>query len=72
MDAETYTRMPERLSMRETKVGGRALVTTFTDARAVSAADLDALYCRRWQVEAICVRSRRSWTWASCAPSPRP
>ena len=51
MDAETYARMPERLSMRETKVGGRVLVTTFTDARAVSAADLDALYCRRWQVE---------------------
>ena len=51
MDAETYASMPERLSMRETEIGGRILVTTLTDAKAVSAADVDALYGRRWQVE---------------------
>jgi hypothetical protein len=51
MDAETYASMPERLSMRETEVGGRILVTTLTDASAVTAKDIDALYGRRWQVE---------------------
>jgi len=51
MDAETYAAMPERLSMRETDIGGRVLVTTLTDAKTVSATDIDALYGRRWQVE---------------------
>lgn len=51
MDAETYASMPERLSMRETEIGGRILVTTLTDARTASATDIDALYDRRWQVE---------------------
>jgi hypothetical protein len=51
MDVETYESMPERLSMRETEVGGRILVTTLTDARTVTAKDIDALYGRRWQVE---------------------
>ena len=51
MDAETYAAMPERLSMRETDIGGRVLVTTLTDAKTVSAKEVDALYGRRWQVE---------------------
>jgi hypothetical protein len=51
MDAETYASMPERLSMRETEIGGRILVTTLSDAKTVSAQDIDALYGRRWQVE---------------------
>ncbi len=51
MDAETYESMPERLSMRETEIGGRILVTTLSDAKTVSATDIDALYGRRWQVE---------------------
>lgn len=51
MDAETYASMPERLSMRETEIGGRVLVTTLSDAKTVSATDIDALYGRRWQVE---------------------
>jgi len=51
MDAETYASVPERLSMRETDIGGRILVTTLTDAKTVSAKDIDALYDRRWQVE---------------------
>jgi len=51
MDAETYARMPEWLSLRQAEVAGRILVTTLTDARALSARELDALYSRRWQVE---------------------
>jgi len=51
MDTETYARMPECLTLRQVEVAGRILVTTLTDARAVSALDIDALYSRRWQVE---------------------
>lgn len=51
MDGATYARMPERLALRETEVAGRILVSTLTDARTVTSFDLDALYCRRWQVE---------------------
>lgn len=51
MDHETYTRMPEHLTVRETQVAGRVLVTTLTDARAVTPLELDALYRKRWQVE---------------------
>lgn len=51
MDRETYARMPEALWLRQTRVAGRILVTTLTDARAVSTLELDALYRRRWQIE---------------------
>lgn len=51
MDADTYARMPERLTLRETEIAGRVLVTTFTDPTQVSAMEIDRLYNRRWQVE---------------------
>jgi hypothetical protein len=51
MDEATYARMPEHLTLRETEVAGRILVSTFTAARTVTALDLDALYGQRWQVE---------------------
>lgn len=51
MDAETYERMPEQLTLRQTEVAGRILVTTLTNASCVTPPDLDALYQRRWQVE---------------------
>ena len=51
MDAATYERMPEQLTLRQTEVAGRILVTTLTDACGVTPFDLDALYRRRWQVE---------------------
>lgn len=51
MDEPTYDAMPEALSMRETRIGGRTLVTTFTDARAVAKQELADLYAMRWQVE---------------------
>lgn len=51
MDADTYARMPHSLSVRQTEVGGRILVTTLTDADEFSTRELDCLYSRRWQVE---------------------
>jgi len=51
MTPETYARMPERLTLRETEVGGRILVTTLNDAKTVSALEIDALYRQRWQIE---------------------
>ena len=39
------------ISMSDTEIGGRILVTTLANAKSVSAADIDALYGRRWQVE---------------------
>jgi hypothetical protein len=51
MDEPTYQTMPETLTMRETRVGGRTLVTTLTDARATPKPELAALYRNRWQVE---------------------
>jgi hypothetical protein len=43
--------MPQHLSLRQTEVAGRLLVTTLTDARSVAPLDLDTLYRQRWQVE---------------------
>ncbi|MFN0038648.1 MAG: IS4 family transposase [Burkholderiales bacterium] len=51
MDQATYARMPQELTVRQTEVAGRILVTTLTDARSVAPLDLDALYRQRWQVE---------------------
>jgi hypothetical protein len=51
MDHETYARMPPQLTVRQTEVAGRILVTTLTDACSVSPLDLDALYRQRWHVE---------------------
>ena len=43
--------MPEKIAMRQTEVAGRILVSTLTDPQAVSKTEIDALYCRRWQIE---------------------
>lgn len=51
MDAQTYARTPQWLTLCQVEVAGRILVTTLTDARALSARELDALYSGRWQVE---------------------
>ena len=49
--------LPQQLSLRQTEVAGRILVTTLTDARSVAPLDLDTLYRQRWQVEVdSCVR----------------
>jgi IS4 transposase len=51
MTPEQYARVPEDIMLREAKVDGQILVTTLTNAREVSKADLSALYARRWNVE---------------------
>lgn len=51
MDEATYTRMPETLTMREVRAGGRTLITTLTDARDTPKQALAELYAMRWHVE---------------------
>ena len=51
MEEETYTQMPETLTMREVRTGGRTLITTFTDAHATPKKALAELYAMRWHVE---------------------
>ena len=51
MDEAVYATMPETLTMREVRVGGRTLVTTLIDARTVSKPELAELYGSRWHVE---------------------
>jgi IS4 transposase len=51
MDADTYGRMPECMTMRQIEVAGRVLVSALTEERSVSAREINALYSRRWQVE---------------------
>ncbi len=51
MDEATYARMPEALTMREVRTGGRTLVTTLADTQDVAKPALAELYAMRWQVE---------------------
>lgn len=51
MDEQTYATMPEELSVREVRVGGRVLVTTLLDPGLATPAELDRLYQQRWHVE---------------------
>lgn len=51
MDETTYATMPETLTMREVRVGGRTLVTTLTDEGFVSKPELAVLYGNRWHIE---------------------
>jgi hypothetical protein len=51
MDKATHAGMPEKITVRETEVAGRILVSTLTDARGITPEDLDALYSQRWQIE---------------------
>lgn len=51
MSAGQYARYPERLRMREVKVGGHILVTTLLEPEGVPAQALDRLYAMRWNIE---------------------
>ena len=51
MDEATYEATPATLILREVRVGGWTLVSTFTDARAVHKQELLELYRLRWQLE---------------------
>jgi hypothetical protein len=51
MDKETYETMPDTLTVRETKVDGRILVSNFLDTGMVTRLDLAELYRMRWTIE---------------------
>ena len=51
MEKEQYEDFPETLSIRETKVAGKVLVTTFLSANNVPKSELSELYKQRWHVE---------------------
>jgi hypothetical protein len=51
MNQETYDQMPDSLLVRELRLGGKTLVTTLLDSKAVSKADLKAFYRDRWHIE---------------------
>lgn len=46
-----YAALPEALTVREFKAGGRVLVTSLLCPRAFSKSELKALYRRRWHIE---------------------
>lgn len=51
MDEATYATMPETITLREVRVGGYTLVSTFTVVKNVHKEELLALYRQRWQLE---------------------
>jgi len=51
MDKQEYENFPETLSIRETKVAGKVLVTTFLSPKDAPKSELSKLYQQRWQVE---------------------
>jgi hypothetical protein len=51
MDKATYADMPDKLSIRETRVDGKVLVSTFLDPKETSRKELGGLYRLRWTVE---------------------
>ena len=51
MGEATYATMPETLTLREVRAGGRTLITTLTDARDIPKQALAELYAMRWHVE---------------------
>ena len=51
MDQETYAAMPERLTLREVRVGNWIIVSSLRNVREVSRRELSDLYQQRWQVE---------------------
>jgi hypothetical protein len=51
MSPQQYVAMPERLTVRELKVGRRILVTTLLQPRTAPRAELGKLYQQRWNVE---------------------
>ncbi len=51
MDAKQYAAMPGEIIVRQATVSGRELVTMLTEAKRVSANDLDQLYRKHWMIE---------------------
>lgn len=51
MEQKEYEKFPETLTIRETKVGGKVLVTTLLSSSDVTKSELSKLYLQRWHVE---------------------
>lgn len=51
MDEATYLAMPETLTVREIKAGGKVIVTTLVDPKQATRKELAKLYTQRWLVE---------------------
>ena len=51
MSAEEYAAFPAELTVRETKVGKKVLVTSFLNPREVCKRELGSLFVQRWNVE---------------------
>lgn len=51
MDKDTYNAMPSHMSVRETRVNGRVLVSTILEVRQATRDELNELYQSRWKVE---------------------
>lgn len=51
MEKDAYANFPETLSMRETQVAGKVLVTTLRSAKDVPKSELSSLYKQRWNIE---------------------
>jgi hypothetical protein len=51
MTAEAYAGYPDTVTLRETKVGKKVLVTSFLNPREVCKRELEVLFLQRWHVE---------------------
>lgn len=51
MDEATYNAMPDTLTIREIKAGGRVIASTLLDPKEASKKELADLYVKRWFVE---------------------
>lgn len=51
MTVEAYAQAPDRLAVRELRVGGKTLVTTLVCAKQAPRNELKSLYRQRWHVE---------------------
>lgn len=51
MDETTYLAMPETLTVREIKSGGKVIVTTIVDPNEATRKEIAKLYTQRWLVE---------------------
>lgn len=51
MDRETWQKIPDEITVRELRVGGRTIITTLLDHKEVHKKEVGELYQQRWQVE---------------------
>jgi len=51
MDKKTYQSMPEKLTLRQTKIKGKIFISTFLNLKKVTRQELVQLYTQRWLIE---------------------